>query len=61
MLVHTKRILEYNDGWIAINPKFNKLVTSLRTAVEREGKLDKEITAHNDLFDSFRMSFSYWN
>jgi len=34
MLTHTKRILEYNGGSIAINPRFDKLITSLRTAVE---------------------------
>jgi hypothetical protein len=41
----------------AINPEFNKLITSLRTAVEKgEGTLDKEATSHDDLFDAFRKS-----
>jgi hypothetical protein len=34
ILIHTKRILEYNGGSIAINPRFDELITSLRTAVE---------------------------
>jgi hypothetical protein len=34
MLMHTKKVLEYNGGSIAINPRFDKLITSLRTAVE---------------------------
>jgi hypothetical protein len=34
MLAHTKKVLEYNSGSIAINPKFDKLITSLRTAAE---------------------------
>ena len=35
MLSHCKMLLE--DGCIAINPAFGKLVTSLRTAVENDG------------------------
>ena len=35
MLGHTKLLLE--RGYIAINPKFHKLVTSLSTAVDNEG------------------------
>lgn len=34
-----------------------KLITALRTAVEKgDGTLDKEVTSHDDLFDAFRMS-----
>ena len=47
---------------IAINPKFTKLVTALRTAVENgEGNLDKEATSHDDLFDAFRMPPIFWH
>lgn len=35
---------------------FDKLITSLRTAVDNEGKLDKETTSYNDIFDAFRLS-----
>jgi hypothetical protein len=62
MLAHTKELLEYRNGYVAINPKHNKLITSLRTAVENgEGVLDKEATSHDDLLDAFRMSLIFWH
>lgn len=42
-------------GYLVINPKFNKLITSLRTAVDNEGALDKEIT-YDDILDALRLS-----
>ena len=54
MLGHTKLLLE--KGYISINPKFNKLVTSLRTAVDNESTLDKQLTSYSDIFDAFRLS-----
>ena len=46
---------------MAIHPRYNKLITALRTAVEKgEGQLDKEATSHDDLLDAFRMSLQYW-
>jgi hypothetical protein len=40
MLAHTKELLEYNNGYVSINPKFNKLIILLRTPVENgEGVL----------------------
>jgi hypothetical protein len=42
-------IFEADGGHIAINPdKFDKLITSLRTAVDNDGTLDKESTSYND-------------
>jgi dihydrodipicolinate synthase/N-acetylneuraminate lyase len=39
-------IFETDGGKIAINPdKFNKLITALRTAVDKDGTLDKEATS----------------
>jgi hypothetical protein len=62
MLAHTKRVLEYSGGLIAINPRFDKLITSLRTAVENgEGSLDKEATSYDDIFDAFRMSLQFYH
>ena len=63
MLAHTKAMLEYHNGQVAINPRqHTKLITSLRTAVENgEGMLDKEATSHDDLFDAFRMSLQFWH
>ena len=34
----------------------DKLITSLRTAVENEGVLDKEVTGYDDIFDEFRLA-----
>lgn len=35
----------------------SKLITALRTAVEKgDGTLDKEATSHDDLIDTFRLS-----
>jgi hypothetical protein len=50
MLAQSKVLLE--KGNIAINPKFDKLTTSLRTAVDTEGTLDRQ---HNDIFDACRL------
>jgi hypothetical protein len=62
MLAHCKEVMEYQNGAIAIHPKFNKLITSLRTAVEKgEGSLDKDATSHDDLFDAFRLSLMFWH
>jgi hypothetical protein len=61
MLAYAKKLMEYGNGVVAINPKHTKLITALRTAVEKgEGTLDKEATSHDDLFDAFRMSLQYW-
>jgi hypothetical protein len=53
-------ILEDDGGRIAINPdRFDKLITSLRTAVDNDGKLDKESTSYNDIFDAFRSTLKF--
>jgi hypothetical protein len=42
MLAHCKEMLEYRNGQVAIDPRFNKLITSLRTAIENgEGYLTR--------------------
>ena len=61
MLGHCKMILENEGGRIAINPKFDKLITSLRTAVDVDGTLDKESTSYNDIFDAFRLALKFYN
>jgi hypothetical protein len=43
MLGNTKLFLE--KGFVAIHPCFNKLITSLRTAIEQDGVLDKASTS----------------
>ena len=57
MLIHTKELLELESPILAINPKFEKLTTSLRTAISDDlGKLDKEVTAYDNVLDAFRLS-----
>ena len=59
MLEHCKMILE--EGRLMIHPSFDKLITSLRTAVENgEGKLDKQATSYDDVFDAFRLAMKYY-
>jgi hypothetical protein len=54
--------LEYRNGYVVINPRYNKLITALRTAVEKgDGTLDKEATSHDDLMDAFRLSLCFWH
>lgn len=43
-----------------INPVFDKLFTSFRTAIEDNGILDKENTSYNDVFDAFRLALRYY-
>ena len=48
-------------GDLQINPRFDKLITSLRTAVENgEGILDKQATSFDDVFDAFRLAMKYY-
>ena len=62
MLGHYKMILEQDPAKIAINPdKFDKLITSLRTAVDIDGTLDKEATSYNDIFDAFRLALKFYH
>jgi hypothetical protein len=61
MLGHCKMILEKDGGHIAINAKFDKLITSLRTAVDNDGVLDKESTSYNDIFDAFRLALKFYH
>ena len=61
MLGHCKMLLERDGGKIAINPdEFDKLITSLRTAVDNDGTLDKEATSYNDIFDAFRLALKFY-
>jgi hypothetical protein len=58
MLGFSKLVLE--KGYLAINREFDKLITSLRTAVSVENMLDKESTSYNDCFDAFRLALKYY-
>jgi hypothetical protein len=61
MLGHCKMILEQDPGKIAINRVFDKLITTLRTAVDNDGTLDKESTSYNDIFDAFRLTLKFYH
>jgi hypothetical protein len=61
MLRHSKMILEKDGGRIAINPIFDKLITSLRTAVDADGTLDKESTSYSDIFNAFRLALKFYS
>jgi hypothetical protein len=55
-------LLEDDHGKIAINPdRFDKLMTSLRTAIDNDGTLDKEATSYNDIFDAFRLALKFYS
>jgi hypothetical protein len=54
MLGHAKMILE--KGLVAINPVFDKLITSLRTAVAEENSLDKDVTSYDDILDAYQLA-----
>lgn len=57
MLMHTKELLEYEKPLIAINPKCDNPITSLRTAISSDdGKLDKEQTSYDNVLDAFRLA-----
>ena len=46
---------------MSINSKHDKLITSLRTAIENEGVLDKEVTSYDDIFDAFRLALRFYS
>jgi hypothetical protein len=61
MLAHCKKLMEYNSGQVASNPKFDKLVTALRTAQDKgESVLDKEQTSYDDILDAFRLTLRFY-
>ncbi|CAN5378125.1 hypothetical protein BH18THE2_BH18THE2_25220 [soil metagenome] len=64
MLQHAKWLLDEKEedgsSLIAIHPVFDILLTSLRTAVANEYRLDKEVTSYNDILDAFRLSLQFF-
>jgi hypothetical protein len=45
-----------SKGYLAVDPKYDKLLTSLRTAYAEELKLKKDVTTYDDLLDALRRS-----
>jgi hypothetical protein len=60
MLQHTKSLIEDKDNLVAIDKRYDKLLTALRTAVANEYKLDKEVTSYHDILDAFRLSLQFY-
>jgi hypothetical protein len=50
-----------SKGYLAVDPKYDKLLTSLGTSYANELTLDKEQTSYNDLLDSLRLSLKGYN
>jgi hypothetical protein len=48
-------------GYLAIPEKYDKLITSLRTAWADELSLDKKETSYDDLLDALRLSLKGYN
>lgn len=47
--------------YLAIPEKYEKLITSLRTALALELSLDKKETSYDDLLDALRLSLKAYN
>jgi hypothetical protein len=64
LLAHLKRIIEDTDSngtaIVAIHPKFQELVTSLRTATATELDLNKNDTVNDDTIDVACLALSYF-
>jgi hypothetical protein len=50
-----------SKGYLAIPSKYEKLITSLRTATATEYSLDKQQTSYDDLLDALRLSLKAYN
>lgn len=58
MLVHCKNLLEHEDNLVAINLKWEKLVTALRSCTAQEYKVDKE-RPHSDIMDAYWLATKF--
>jgi hypothetical protein len=60
MASHTKQLIDDSRRLVAISPKFDKLITSLKGAVfDDRGMLDKEASPNNDHLDAFFMMSTF--
>ena len=50
-----------SKGYLAIEEKHDKLLTSLRTAYAEELNLKKEQTSYDDLLDALRLALIGYN
>jgi len=50
-----------SKGYLAIDPKYDKLLTSMRTAYAEELNLKKDVTSYDDLIDAVRLALKAYN
>jgi len=50
-----------SKGYLAIDPRYDKLITSLRTAYANELSLDKQQTSYSDLLDGLRLALKAYS
>jgi hypothetical protein len=60
MLSNVKAFLDDDRGLVQINPQFQKLIDSLRSAQAKEYSLLKDESPFNDTLDSFRLAMNYF-
>jgi hypothetical protein len=60
MLVHVKNLFDHEDNLIAINPKYEGLISALKGAVSTEYKLNKQESVFSDLTDAFSLAAKYF-
>jgi hypothetical protein len=51
---------EDGSSLIAIDKRFDKLLTALRTAVANEFKLDTTVISYDDILDAFRLALNFY-
>ena len=51
----------FNQDYIAVSEKHDKLIIALRSAIVNEYSLNKELSAYNDLTDAMRLSLKCYN
>jgi hypothetical protein len=54
MLGNLRMLIE--QGVLAIDPRFDKLLIALSTSWDQDGKIDKSVTSHNDVLDALRLA-----
>jgi hypothetical protein len=47
--------------YLAIDPKYQELLTSLRTAYAEELNLKKDVTSYNELLDALRLALKAYH
>jgi hypothetical protein len=59
-IAHCRNVMSNGLVTIYLKERFDKLITSLRTAADNEGVLDKEATSYADIFDAFKLAMKFY-